>query len=92
MTDARMAIGLAALYRKNGDYQQALELVEETLTSDPNDPVILLEKARSLFQLGEAREARTVWDRVMAIWENATEDYQYYRDALELGDKLKEAG
>jgi tetratricopeptide (TPR) repeat protein len=84
-----MNFGLASMYRETGSYAEAAALIEEVLKGDPNDPIVLLEKARLFADQGKAGEATKVWNRVMEIWKDADENYKYYQEALEFGKTLK---
>jgi tetratricopeptide (TPR) repeat protein len=92
MGNLRMAYGLAALYRKKGELDTALEQIEASLKLDPNQPIYLLEKSMTLFEQGKRAEAEQLYQRVMDIWKDADENFEYYRDAVEFGEKLNPVG
>lgn len=83
-----MSYGLATVYRKNGQIEEATNQIEEFLRLDPNQPLALLEKARILAAQGQQAEARQLYDKLMQIWKNADEQYMYYEEAVAFGKEL----
>lgn len=83
-----MSYGLATVYRKNGQIEEATKQIEEFLRLDPNQPLALLEKARILAAQGQAAEAGKLYEKLMEIWKSADEKYKYYEEAVEFGREL----
>ena len=84
----RMAAVLASVHRKNGDFEKALEQIDETLKLDPHQPATLIEKSKILDGLGKRDEALQVYEKAMDIWKDADDFFKLYKDALEFGQEL----
>ena len=86
--DLMLSFGLATVYRKNGQYEEATQQIEEFLRLDPNQPMAMLEKSRILAAQGQKAEAEKLYEKLMQIWKDADENYLYYEEAVAFGKEL----
>ncbi|MGB3546371.1 MAG: tetratricopeptide repeat protein, partial [Saprospiraceae bacterium] len=76
------------IFRLAGRTDRALELLEKARRTRPNDPDLLLERARLLQLTGDKAAAREAVTKVLATWNRADPGHRGRRQARELAAEL----
>ena len=79
---------MGQMYRMNKDYKTADSFFSDILKEDPSNPQILLEYAKLKNDMKNKKEAKKVIEDIIAIFENADEDFIPYQDALSFREEL----
>ena len=79
---------MCKMYRLNGDFDKAENYIQDLLLEDPNEPLILMEKANLFYDMGKIRDAQNVLQKILNIWADADENYTVYQEALQLQQTL----
>jgi len=75
--------------RLNGQFDEAMDLLEESLKVDPAHPRYQLELAQLQYEKGNLSRARESLDRALSAWEKAGPEYRPAQEAQRLADQLK---
>ncbi len=78
----------ARIQRLAGRAERGLALLEEKLKVQPNDPRILLEKARILLLRDDVLNAKVPLISVLKTWRNADPDHTEYQEARQLAEQI----
>ncbi len=76
--DADDLISKGKVYESAGKYDEALELYDQAILSNPNESYIYLPKYDLLAKVGRFEEATEIWKLVMDLLPNSTEPIFYY--------------
>lgn len=79
---------MCKLYRLNRDFEKAENFIENLLKEDPNEPLVLLEKAQLLNDRKKPKKSEKVLNHVLQIWAAADENYKPYQEALALKNSI----
>ncbi len=76
LTRAEVYHRMAAIHLKHGDYDRALDALDDALRYNPNNPEALLTLARVYKAQGDRRMTREIGGRLLELWKQADPDFQ----------------
>ena len=81
-------IFLIKCYSGKKDYESAIKIGRDHLIKDPFDPLMILEVAKAYQGNKDIDNANRNLTKLLGIWDNADEEYIYYKEAKKLWKEL----
>ena len=81
-------IYLVKCYSGKKDYESAIKIGRDHLIKDPFDPLMILGVAKAYQGNKDIDNANRHLTKLLGIWDNADEEYIYYKEAKKLWKKL----
>ena len=81
-------IYLIKCYSGKKDYESAIKIGRDHLIKDPFDPLMILEVAKAYQGNKDIDNANRHLTKLLGIWDNADEEYIYYKEAKKLWKEL----
>ena len=81
-------IYLIKCYSGKKDYESAIKIGRDHLIKDPFDPLMILGVAKAYQGNKDIDNANRHLTKLLGIWDNADEEYIYYKEAKKLWKEL----
>jgi tetratricopeptide (TPR) repeat protein len=80
LTRAEVYHRMAAIHLKSGEYDKALDALDDALRYNPNNPEALLTLARVYKAQGDKRMTMEIGGRLLELWKQADPDFQLLQE------------